>query len=54
MGLSEEQLKAMIRDLLSRSSKEEDEEVKRKNTNNLAQTRRKRDAMIRGLLSNSS
>jgi hypothetical protein len=54
VGLSEEQKEAMIRDLLSSSSKEEDKEVNRKITDNLARARSKRDAMIRGLLSNSS
>jgi hypothetical protein len=44
----------MIRELLSSGSKEEDKEVRKKKAKDMAWTSRKRDAMIRGLLSSNS
>jgi hypothetical protein len=50
--LSEEWKKDMVRELLSSSNKEEDEDVERKKTENLAWTQK--DAIIKGVLSSSS
>jgi hypothetical protein len=49
-GLSVEQKTTMVRDLLSSSSKEEDKEMKRKKADDRAWARRKREAMVRDLI----
>ncbi len=45
-----EQKTTMIRDLLSSSSKEEDKEIKRKKADDRVWARRKREAMVRDLI----